>query len=398
MAAPKARVLVIGGTQFIGRATVSSLLRIGCDVTLVNRGKTHNPFGSRVRTITCDRRKHPDQLLAILRDTGATAWDAVVDFVAFGPKDVNPIVQAGGRCIRRYIFVSTDSVYMAVDEDNFVRGQTGALLEASDADGVAQPLRAKKDEYGADKLQAEVALRASQDLSSLALRLPDVFGPYENTERQEKLLMRILKGRRIGTQVEGRDLGHSLPLSIVAAGDVANAVSVAVAQASSHDGSSAASLPVGLCALHVCVDERPTWCGLVEGFAAALRRVGLEFAPVRFDSSRSTSFVSVDCGALDNEAAKAVLSSWAPLPLEQRLQEAVDWWVDHIYQHTPGEVSGPKANVPALSAARRKAAVAALQSDLDATTLRSGEGDGHTHKRPKAPPPDEIQIEFENMS
>ena len=50
------RVAVLGGTQFIGRATTARLLNAGCEVTLINRGKTENPFAGSVRHIVCDRR------------------------------------------------------------------------------------------------------------------------------------------------------------------------------------------------------------------------------------------------------------------------------------------------------------------------------------------------------
>ena len=50
------RVLVLGGTQFIGRASVGALLSRGHAVTVLNRGRSPNPFGAAVSHIACDRR------------------------------------------------------------------------------------------------------------------------------------------------------------------------------------------------------------------------------------------------------------------------------------------------------------------------------------------------------
>ena len=352
----RARILVIGGTQFIGRATVQALLAQGHSVTLLNRGKTANPFDGQVeRVVLCDRREQPEVLRATLQHEDG-GWDAVVDFLAFEPKDVQPLIEISREYVRAYILISTDSVYMAVDPNRFICAAPGRLGEASDAGGQADAARAKEDEYGADKLATELALSKSA-LPVLALRLPDVIGPNENTGRMEKLLLKLLKGRRIGTRLgfeadhselpPGATLGTQLPLSVVSAEDVATAVCAAVQSRdswavngawpgaessqlarsgqSSNEGNATAR---AIHAVHVCADETPTWAELVRMFEAALRRHDtLDCPELRLDDGRESGFVSVDCGALDNGLAKNVLSGWAPLPLEQRICEAVDWWL-----------------------------------------------------------------------
>ena len=384
-------ILVIGGTEFIGRATVAALLQRGHNVTILNRGKTPNPFEGQVQVKHVDRRARPDLLLAVLEEP-VDGWDAVVDFVAFEPSDVAPVIQAGASYIKRYIMISTDSVYEAVDPKSFVlSAETGALLEASDASGHADPRRAKEDEYGADKLAAEVALsRATSEVSGkelalpvVALRLPDVIGPHENTGRLEKLLLKILQGKRVGTRLEcdavsirrtepsegatpaeaGSEEEEEPRISLTSAEDVATAVCLAVEAPHGTDtkaGTAAGMAPVGgsggglwsctelrklqrhlegmddpssppsscLRALHVCSDEQPTWTEVVRLFETALRRHETLSVPLlRLDPTRRTGFVSVGCGALDNALAKSALPGWAPAPLEQRVTEAADWWV-----------------------------------------------------------------------
>ena len=335
-------ILVIGGTSFIGRATVEALLRDGHAITLCNRGETPNPFGDRVQRITCDRRKRPATLMHALRK----GWDVVIDFVAFDPEDVDPILTVGASCISHlYVFISSDSAYMAVSPSKFVR-HDGGLIEASDADGENDPERASQDEYGADKLATEMALRrwVSQHAACprvVALRLPDVIGPHENTGRLHKLLHKLLRGRRVGTSINDQPgLGEFLPLSVVAAGDVATAICALVSQGAQTTRHEAQALPEHtpaalppFSALHVCTDERPTWVELVNLAAAMLREAGCDVGTPQFARERDTGFVSVDVGALDNTAAKAALCGWAPAPLVERMREAVSWWVQTVGAH-----------------------------------------------------------------
>lgn len=71
--------------------------------------------------------------------------------------------------------------------------------------------RAAADAYGAEKLQLERSLRAAA-LPFVALRLPDVLGANENTGRQQRLLLRLLKGDAIGTAIEEVSAKHAPPV------------------------------------------------------------------------------------------------------------------------------------------------------------------------------------------
>lgn len=334
------RVLVIGGTQFIGRATVAALLERGHAVTVLNRGRTASPFGSiaNLEHVRCDRWRDKEEFAAVV---SSGQWSAIVDFLAFEPEDVLPMIS--GSCAT-YIFISTDSVYMACSPAHYQRAGSGGLLETSDA--VHDPERASTDEYGANKLATEAELRAATQSGVLrqvlALRLPDVIGPHENTGRLQRILLRLLRGKKIGTQLCGVDgSGDTLPLGIVAAADVAAAVCAAL----TGGDSSPASAPSGgaerrtagsFNAYHICSSERPTWVGLVTMMAEELRRQGLDVPPVRWDAGRESGFVSVDCGALDHAAACRELHGWVPVDLPTRVRESVAWWVDTMRAQAQG--------------------------------------------------------------
>ena len=258
----------------MGRATVAALLRNGgYDLTILNRGRTENPFEGQVRHVVCDRRKRA--LGAFI--ASEPAWHAVVDFVAFGPDDVRRIVPQHVDKLGLYILISTDSVYMACSPSGFERGTGGQLTERSDAQPDA--VRAALDAYGANKRELEQLL-AQHDgtLRSVCLRLPDVLGRHENTGRQHALLKRLVCGKPIGTAVEAGgdgEFGRTVPLSVVFADDVAAAV-VAAVDAAADTGRAAA---LAGARLHLCSDETPTWSELVTGFAEELRSQGTPVPP-----------------------------------------------------------------------------------------------------------------------
>ena len=309
-AAPKPRLLVIGGTEFIGRAIVEALLETGgYDITLLNRGRTPSPFGDRVSYIICDRME-PGALAAVL--SMKAAWAVVVDCIAFEREDVMPIIRAPDK-VGRYVMISSDSVYMASDPAGFTRTERGGLLEQSDAGGMHAE-RAAADDYGAGKLAAERALRASS-VDWVALRLPDVFGPHENTGRLHRLFRRLAGGKRIGGSVsdEPRAAGGadtSPSISLVFAEDVATAVLAAArlsgelrapagaaagAAASAAGGATngAANSAVGGKArlgraIHICCEETPSWAELAAAAADRMRTHGIEAPTPRIDHSRDT--------------------------------------------------------------------------------------------------------------
>src|SRR6476469_3332420 len=113
------RILVLGGTQFLGRHVVDAALERGHDVTLFNRGQTNPELFPDVEKLHGDR----DGDLDALRGRG---WDAVVDVAGFLPRVVRQTVELVDAPY--YLYVSTISVYSdlskPVDEDSPLNGDT----------------------------------------------------------------------------------------------------------------------------------------------------------------------------------------------------------------------------------------------------------------------------------
>jgi 2'-hydroxyisoflavone reductase len=161
------RILVLGGTVFLGRHVVGEALMRAHEVTTFNRGTRPNPFEA-VHELRGDR----DGGLDALR-TGA--WDAVVDCCGFVPRLVGDAARLLASRIGTYVFVSSISVYEA----------TGAPIdESSPLQQLAAPTEDIGDgAYGALKALSEQAAAEATDGRSLAVRSGLITGPYDPTGR-----------------------------------------------------------------------------------------------------------------------------------------------------------------------------------------------------------------------
>ena len=100
------KLLVVGGTLFLGRHVVAAALERGHVVTLFNRGKTNPELFPEVERIQGDRNGD----LSPLR---GRAWDAAVDTVRLYPRQVRAMAEVLADAVGHYTFVSSLSVYAA---------------------------------------------------------------------------------------------------------------------------------------------------------------------------------------------------------------------------------------------------------------------------------------------
>jgi len=185
------RVLVIGGTRFMGYQLAWRLIAAGHEVTLLNRGTHADPFGGRVSRLRADRTSR--EFSTVL---SGRSFDAAVDFAAFQRADAEGVVQALDGRAGHYILVSTGQVYL-------VRLDPPAPAREEDYDGplMAEPPPGHRDrgdwEYGMGKRGCEDVLAdawASRRFPSTRLRIPIVNGERDHTRRLESYVWRILDG------------------------------------------------------------------------------------------------------------------------------------------------------------------------------------------------------------
>ncbi|MFJ4768904.1 NAD-dependent epimerase/dehydratase family protein [Streptomyces uncialis] len=172
------RLLILGGTEFVGRAIAQEAVRRGGEVTVFHRGRHRAPDG--VTSLIGDRTA-PDGLAALADGT----WDAVVDTWSAAPTAVRDSARLLTGRAAHYTYVSSASVYTwppGPDHD-----ETHPVVDGS-------PDAAATD-YPEDKRGAELALRDAFGADrSLLLRAGLILGPYENIGRLPWWLSRIARG------------------------------------------------------------------------------------------------------------------------------------------------------------------------------------------------------------
>ncbi|MFF0970250.1 SDR family oxidoreductase [Streptomyces sp. NPDC003283] len=176
------RLLVLGGSDFAGRAVVEAAAGRGWDVTVLNRGR-RAVAAPGVRSLVGDRTA-PDGLAALAADSGE--WDAVVDTWSAGPRPVRDAARLLRGRAGRYVYVSTCSVYAWAPPAGYT--EAAPLVEGADPD-------ADGTDYARDKLGAELAVTGAFGAGdSVLVRSGLILGPYENIGRLPWWLGRIARG------------------------------------------------------------------------------------------------------------------------------------------------------------------------------------------------------------
>lgn len=205
-----ARVLVIGGTQLIGRALVEQLLARGDRVVLMHRGAT-TPFGDRVEAIRCDRNDMAAVQSALAGERFDVVYDNVYDWQrGTTPEQVLASARAAAPGLSRYVFTSSVAVYP----------HGGVYTEGSALVPVQHP-----DVYGAQKANTERALFAlcqSDGVPVSTLRPAFIYGPHNAFDRETFFFDRLRDGRPIIIPDDG-----SATMQWVSAHDVARAAILA---------------------------------------------------------------------------------------------------------------------------------------------------------------------------
>src|SRR5215467_14675681 len=99
-------ILFIGGTGVISTACTALAVERGMEVTLLRRGERYAPVPNGVKTITADI-NHP----SLAQKLGSLKFDAVVDFIAFTPADIERDLALFRGRTRQFIFISSASAY-----------------------------------------------------------------------------------------------------------------------------------------------------------------------------------------------------------------------------------------------------------------------------------------------
>ena len=189
------KLLVIGGTRFLGRQIVSAALSRGHEVTLFNRGKQELPAG--VESIQGDRHKDLDKLRG-------RRWDAVIDTCGYLPQSVAASATALADSVDRYVFISSisalaDTSTPGIDENGKLAELTAEeLLEVEKMDPAAPGASPKFGEwYGALKVLCERAAEKAMPGRVTSIRPGLIVGEGDYSDRFTYWPARIARGGEV---------------------------------------------------------------------------------------------------------------------------------------------------------------------------------------------------------
>ena len=157
------RVLILGGTKYLGRHLAEHALRAGHDVTLFNRGRTGTGLFPGVPRLIGDRTADGDEAGLTALTTGT--WDRVFDFSGFHPRQVAATAGLLAPRIGQYIFMSSIAVYPRSARAG--RSEDAPLLPPAAGDG----------EYGNLKVACEQAAEEALPGRATSVRAGLISGP-----------------------------------------------------------------------------------------------------------------------------------------------------------------------------------------------------------------------------
>lgn len=198
------RILVMGGTAFVGRHIVAAALDGGHEVTLFHRGQTGAELFPQATHLTGDR----NESLSVLAEG---SWDATVDVSAYLPRQVAALAAALAGRGGHQLLISSASVYRTPVTSGFNENAPLAVLEDPDTEQITAQT------YGGLKVACE---RTALDLYGVAattiVRPTYVVGPYDRSYRFTWWVERIARG---GTVLAPGDPAD--PIQVIDARDLA---------------------------------------------------------------------------------------------------------------------------------------------------------------------------------
>ena len=191
------KLLILGGTVFLGRHLVEAALARGHEVTLFNRGRHDSGLFPEVEKLRGDRTKD----LSALR---GRRWDAVIDTSGYVPKVVRASARLLAGAVEHYTFISSQSVYSNFDApgvDESAPVQTLTIEQVREAELIepTNPTVAVNygGMYGGLKALCEQAVEEEMSGRALGIRAGLIVGPYDYSDRFTYWVRRVARGGEV---------------------------------------------------------------------------------------------------------------------------------------------------------------------------------------------------------
>lgn len=303
------RVLVIGGTRFVGRAIVQQLVDGGHEVTLFHRGKTNPTLFDSLEHVLGDRTTDIERL-------GDRSWDVAIDTCGYQADAILPAVGYLADRVEQYAFISSIAAFepttqVGIDETYPV--QTGH----PDGEEVVW----WHSDYAREKVKSERLVTESfGETRSLILRPGMIFGPHDPLRYCTHWVSRMMRGGDVLAPGDGDQ-----PLQMIDVRDLAAFVRTRIEAASGGVYTVTGPSPpftmryfLESVASAVDADVRLVWVG-----EEWLLRQNVDPPWEQFPYWIPSPEVYGYC-AMDN--TKAVNDGLEITPLVDSLRDTIDWW------------------------------------------------------------------------
>lgn len=192
------KILILGGTKFLGRHLVDAALKRDHEITLFNRGRKYaDDPPQTVEQIHGDRNSDLERL-------AGRSWDVCIDTCGFLPQTVEASAEFLRERVGQYVFISSISAYAGFPEKNFdetaplaeLSGEQRERFERLDARGeLTGPVLG--DMYGALKVLCERAAENAMPGRVLTVRSGLIVGEYDWTDRFTYWVRRMARGGEV---------------------------------------------------------------------------------------------------------------------------------------------------------------------------------------------------------
>ncbi|MCT9094458.1 NAD-dependent epimerase/dehydratase family protein [Haloarchaeobius sp. HME9146] len=195
------RALLVGGTRFIGRHTVSELLAHDYTVTTFSRGKATDPFADTDGVSNYQGDRNDRAALEAARDE--VDPDIVIDFVGMFPEQIATATEVFAD-VDAYVFVSSGSAYG--EQPIPMREDEIPLCECTPEQATDESMAS----YGPRKAECdrEVFDAADRGVNAMSVRPMLVHGPHDYTQRTDYWLHRLEEYDRVLVPGDGDSLLH----------------------------------------------------------------------------------------------------------------------------------------------------------------------------------------------
>jgi 2'-hydroxyisoflavone reductase len=175
------KLLLLGGTRFLGRHTVDSALARGHELTVFNRGGNNAGLPAGVEVLTGDRDGRMDALRG-------RAWDAVIDPSGYVPRVVGEGADLLAGAVKHYTFVSSVSVYPSFEVPRMAETAPVREIEDKTVEEVTG------ETYGALKVLCEREVERRFPGRTAIIRAGLIVGPRDDIGRFTWWVRRVARG------------------------------------------------------------------------------------------------------------------------------------------------------------------------------------------------------------